>query len=152
MNGFELLARLAGRKNALPAILVTGHGDVAMGVQAMKAGAADFIEKPVRPQQLIAAIDRALRHAATPAERTAWHDAAALRIAGLTQREREVMELVVAGHANKEIAARLRIARRTVENHRAKVMQKMGAASLSELVRLALAAGDRTSWLAADGQ
>jgi two-component system CheB/CheR fusion protein len=152
INGFELLARLAGKKNAFPAILVTGHGDVAMGVQAMKAGAADFIEKPARPEQVIAAIDRALQHAATPAERAIWHDAAALRIAGLTQREREVMELVVAGHANKEIAARLRIARRTVENHRAKVMQKMGAASLSELVRLALAAGDRTSGLAADRQ
>jgi two-component system CheB/CheR fusion protein len=139
MSGFELLARLAAAGNMLPAILLTGHGDVAMAVEAMKAGAEDFIEKPVRPEQLLAAIDRALRHAATPVERSAWRNAAALRIAGLTQREREVMELVVAGHANKEIAARLGISQRTIENHRAAVMKRMGATSLSELVRLALA-------------
>jgi FixJ family two-component response regulator/signal transduction histidine kinase len=140
MSGFELLARLAAAGNPLPAVLITGHGDVTMAVEAMRAGAADFIEKPVRAEQLLAAIAGALRHAAAPADRSSWRAAAALRIAGLTRREREVMGLVVAGHANKEIAARLAVAQRTVETHRAKAMKKMGASSLSDLVRLALAA------------
>ncbi len=137
MSGFELLARLAPADSALPAIVITGHGDVPMAVQAMNAGAEDFIEKPVRPHELLASIDRALRHGASSAERSARRAAAAMRVAGLTRRERDVMDYVVAGHANKEIAARLGIAQRTVETHRANVMKKMGAASLSDLVRLA---------------
>jgi two-component system, chemotaxis family, CheB/CheR fusion protein len=140
ISGFELLARLVAAGNPAPAILITGHGDIAMAVSAMKAGAFDFLEKPVQPQELLLVIDRALRHAAAPSEQAAWQAAAALRVAGLTGREREVMDHVVAGRANKEIAARLRIAQRTIETHRANVMRKMGAASLSELVRLALAA------------
>ena len=90
----------------------------------------DFLEKPVRSEQLLACIDRALRQAARPAERLEWCTAAAMCLAGLTRREHEVMEHVVAGHANKEIAVRLGIAQRTVETHRVKVMKKMGAASL----------------------
>jgi two-component system CheB/CheR fusion protein len=140
ISGLELLARLAAVGNTAPAILITGHGEVALAVAAMRAGAFDFLEKPVRPQELLACIDRALRHITTPAERASWRTAAALRIAGLTAREREVMDLVVAGHANKGIAARLYISQRTVETHRANVMKKMGAASLSDLVRLGLAA------------
>ena len=140
MSGFELLARLAAADNTLPGIVITGHGDVAMAVEAMKAGAFDFIEKPVRPDELLACIDRALRHVASPSERSSMSAAAAMRVAGLTRREREVMDCVVAGHANKEIAARLGIAQRTVETHRANVMKKMGAASLSELVRLVISA------------
>lgn len=140
LSGFELLARLATAGNALPAIMITGHGEIAMAVEAMKAGAVDFVEKPVRSEQLLASIDRALRQAARPAERLEWRTAAAMRVAGLTRREREVMDHVVAGHANKEIAARLGIAQRTVESHRANVMKKMSAASLSDLVRLAIAA------------
>jgi two-component system CheB/CheR fusion protein len=139
VSGFELLARLAATGNALPAIMITGHGDVAMAVEAMKAGAVDFIAKPFRSEQLLACIDRALRQAARPAERLEWRTAAAMRIAGLTRREHDVMEHVVAGHANKEIAARLGIAQRTVETHRANVVKKMGAASLSDSVRLAIA-------------
>jgi two-component system, chemotaxis family, CheB/CheR fusion protein len=138
MSGFELLARLAAADGALPAIVITGHGDVAMAVEAMRAGAFDFIEKPVRPDELRACIDRALRHAASSSERSSMSAAAAMRIAGLTRREREVMDCVVAGHANNEIAARLGIAQRTVETHRATVMKKMGAPSLSELVRLVI--------------
>jgi two-component system CheB/CheR fusion protein len=126
--------------NTAPAILITGHGEVATAVAAMRAGAFDFLEKPVRPQELLACIDRALRHITSPAEQASRRTAAALRIAGLTARERAVMDLVVAGHANKDIAARLNIAQRTVETHRANVMRKMGAASLSDLVRLELAA------------
>jgi two-component system, chemotaxis family, CheB/CheR fusion protein len=141
MSGFELLAQLAAAGDAMPAIVITGYGDVATAVEAMKAGAADFIEKPFRSQQLLACIASALRYAGSPAERSARHHEAVMRIAGLTRREREVMEQVVAGHANKEVAARLGIAQRTVETHRAKVMKKMGAASLSDLVRLAIAGG-----------
>jgi two-component system, chemotaxis family, CheB/CheR fusion protein len=110
--------RLAG--NVLPAVLITGHGDVAMAVEAMRAGAADFIEKPVRGDELLACVERALQHHANSAERSAWRAAAAMRIAGLSRREREVMDLVVAGHADKEIAARIGIAQRTVESQRAR--------------------------------
>jgi two-component system CheB/CheR fusion protein len=136
MNGLEMLAHLAttGGKR-LPTIVITGQGDIAMAVQAMRAGAADFIEKPTDPDLLLRSIRRALRQAANPADRFAWRAAAAMRMAGLTKREREVMNLVVAGLANKEIAFRLRINQRTVEVHRAAVMKKMGARSLADLVR-----------------
>ena len=140
MSGFEALARLAAVGKALPTVVITGYGDIAMAVAAMKAGAVDFIEKPFRSAQLLTAIDRALAPAATPAARSSLQAAAALRLAGLTQRERDVLDLVIAGYLNKEIAARLNIAQRTVETYRARVMEKMGATSLSELVRLALAA------------
>jgi FixJ family two-component response regulator/signal transduction histidine kinase len=140
MNGFELLAQLAAAGSGLPAIVITGQGDITMAVQAMKAGAVDFIEKPSDPDALLASVDRALRQAANPADRSAWRAAAAMRLAGLTRREREVMDLVVAGRANKHMATRLGISQRTVETHRAAVMKKMGASSLSELIRLELAA------------
>jgi two-component system CheB/CheR fusion protein len=151
-SGFELLARLRAAGSALPAIMITGHGDIAMAVEAMKAGAVDFIEKPVRAAELLACIERALRHVLSPSERSSWSNAAAMRIAGLTRREREVMDHVVAGHANKEIAARLGLAQRTVETHRANVMKKMGATSLSDLVRLVIGArgADPPSEFAAD--
>jgi two-component system CheB/CheR fusion protein len=142
MNGLEMLARLSAMDGGkLPAIVITGQGDVAMAVEAMRAGAVDFIEKPVDANALLTSVDRALRQAVTPAERSAAGSAAAMRIAGLTKREREVMRLVVSGVANKEIAARLGINQRTVETHRATLMKKMGASSLSELVRLDIAAG-----------
>jgi two-component system CheB/CheR fusion protein len=140
MNGFELLAQLAAAAYALPAIVITGQGDIAMAVQAMKAGAVDFIEKPTDPAALLICVDRALGQSASPAERSSWRNAIAMRIAGLTKREREVMDLVVAGLANKDISARLGINQRTVETHRAAVMKKMGASSLSELVRLEMSA------------
>jgi two-component system CheB/CheR fusion protein len=144
MNGFELLAQFVAAGNQLPAIVITGQGDIATAVQAIKAGAVDFIEKPFKPDILLACIGRAVQQAATPAEQTQLHSAAALRLAGLTKREREVMALVVDGRANKDIAFRLGISQRTVESHRAAVMKKMGASSLSGLVRLDLAArGER---------
>jgi two-component system, chemotaxis family, CheB/CheR fusion protein len=147
VSGFELLARLQTAGSALPAIVITGHGDISMAVEAMRGGASDFIEKPVRSQELLACIERALRRPASPSERASMSSAAAMRVAGLTRRERDVLDHVVAGHANKEIAARLGIAQRTVETHRANVMKKMGAASLSHLVRLVIAArsGDTPS-------
>lgn len=135
MNGLEMLAQLARMGSRLPAIVITGQGDIAMAVEAMRAGAFDFIEKPVDPASLLASIDRALRQAASPRERSVAQAAAAMRIASLTRREREVMDLVVAGHLNKEIAARLGINQRTVETHRATVMKKTEASSLSDLVR-----------------
>ncbi len=141
MSGFDLLAKLAASKCALPTIVITGQGDVATAVQAMKAGAADFIEKPFRAEELLACIDRALRLSANSEERSIWHVTAVTRLAALTKRQRDILDLVVAGHRNKEIAARLAINQRTVETHRAVVMDKMGAKSLADLVRLVTAAG-----------
>ena len=140
MNGFELLAVLAAAGHALPAIVVTGQGDVSMAVRAMRAGAVDFIEKPTDPDALLGCIDRALRQAVSPEERSSRYTAAAMRMAGLTKRQREVMDFVVAGLANKDIATRLGISRRTVETYRATVMKKVGASSLTELIRFELAA------------
>jgi two-component system, chemotaxis family, CheB/CheR fusion protein len=142
IGGFELLARLAAAGIVLPAIMITGHGDVATAVEAMRAGAVDFVEKPVHAQELLACVERALQLSANLTERSARRTTAAMRIARLSRRERDVMDQVIAGHANKEIAARLGIAQRTVETHRANVMRKMGAASLSDLVRLVIGARD----------
>jgi two-component system CheB/CheR fusion protein len=142
MNGLEMLARLAAADSKMPAIVMTGHGDIAMAVQAMRAGAVDFIEKPVTPEALLAALDRAFRLAVSPAKRSARRAEANMRIASLTKREREVMDLVVAGEANKVMAARLDISQRTVETHRATVMKKLGARSTADLVRLAIATGE----------
>ncbi|MBW6401390.1 response regulator [Roseomonas sp. HJA6] len=140
IGGLELLRKLQAAGHELPAIMITGQGDVRMAVQAMRAGAADFIEKPVSRDELLAGIDRALDQARDSSKRLAWHESAARRIAGLTARQREVMERVLAGHPSKNIAADLGISQRTVENHRAAVMRKTGAASLPALARLALAA------------
>src|SRR5262249_1525953 len=140
MNGLEMLARLAVAGSQLPAIVITGQGDIAMAVQAMRAGAADFIEKPINPEALLASVDRVLNNAAAPAQRSALQAAAAMRIVSLTKREHEVMDLVVGGYLNKEIAARLGINQRTVEVHRAAVMKKTAASSLSELVRMDIVA------------
>jgi two-component system CheB/CheR fusion protein len=142
MNGLEMLARLAAAGSKMPAIVITGRGDIAMAVQAMRAGAVDFIEKPVGAEALLSALDRAFRPAESPAEPSARRVEAIMRMASLTRREREVMGLVVSGQANKVIAARLGISQRTVETHRATVMKKLEARSISDLVRLAIAAGE----------
>ncbi|TAN57284.1 MAG: response regulator [Magnetospirillum sp.] len=134
MGGLELLRRIRSRR-PLPAIVMTGHGDIAMAVDAMKAGARDFIEKPIRCEDLLAAIDR-IQGATSP---SAHHVATATIIAGLTARERQVMELVLAGHPSKRIAHELGISQRTVESHRAAVMKKAGVKSLAALIRVALA-------------
>ena len=119
--------------------MITGQGDVPMAVEAMKAGAADFIEKPIRRDELFASIDRALEQTRDSAKLSVRREAAATRLAGLTARQRQVMELVLAGHPSKNIATDLGISQRTVENHRAAVMKKTGSNSLSALIRLALA-------------
>ena len=136
MSGLELQRELARRGLALPVILVTGHADVPMAVGAMKSGALDFLEKPFGDQQLIDRVQAALRLDAARREERGAAAAVRDRLAGLTPREREVMELVVTGKPNKIIARELGLSTRTVEIHRARVMEKMGAGSLAELVRM----------------
>jgi two-component system CheB/CheR fusion protein len=140
MNGLDLLQRLQNERRLLPAIMITGHGDVPMAVQAMKAGAADFIEKPIGYEELLSSIERALGQAGDTAKLSAWRETAANSLAGLTDRQRQVMDLVLAGHPSKNIAADLGVSQRTVENHRAAVMKKTGSRSIPALIRLALAA------------
>jgi two-component system CheB/CheR fusion protein len=140
MDGLELLQRLRGEQHRLPAIMITGHGDVPMAVRAMKAGAVDFIEKPIGYRELLATVERALEQAGDTAKASAWRENAASSIAGLTARQRQVMDLVLAGHPSKNIAADLGVSQRTVENHRAAVMKKTGSRSIPALIRLALAA------------
>jgi len=139
MSGFALLQRLKDRGSRLPAIMITGNGDVHMAVRAMQAGAVDFIEKPVGGDELLASIDHALEQTRDSAKLSAWREAAAARLAGLTARQRQILDLVLAGHPSKNIAADLGISQRTVENHRNAIMHKTGSKSLPALVRLALA-------------
>jgi two-component system CheB/CheR fusion protein len=145
MGGIALLERLKAGNRSLPAIMLTGHGDIAMAVQAMKSGAADFLEKPVRPDELLASIERAFERTQDSAKLSAWHRAAAARVVALTPRERDVLDLVVQGRPNKVIAHDLGISQRTVENHRAAVMKRTGVATLPDLIRLVMAAQDGSS-------
>jgi two-component system CheB/CheR fusion protein len=140
MTGLELLQQLHDAGHRLPAIMITGNADVPMAVQAMKSGASDFIEKPIGPSELLASVERALDQSRDSSKLFAWRESAANQIAGLTQRQRQVMELVLAGQPSKIIAADLSISQRTVENHRASIMKKTGSKSLPALARLALAA------------
>ena len=145
MGGLALLQRLKGEGSRLASIMITGQGDVPTAVEAMRAGAADFIEKPIRRDELFASIEHALEHIRDSGKLSVRREAAATRLAGLTARQRQIMELVLAGHPSKNIAADLGISQRTVENHRAAVMKKTGSHSLSALIRLALAADPGTA-------
>lgn len=138
MDGLELQRRLRQQKARLPVIVMTGHGDVPLAVEAMKSGAVDFIEKPFEDETLLSAIRSALARQAQASDRDARATAIQQRIAKLSEREREVLDRLVAGKANKVIAFELGISPRTVEVYRANVMTKMQAESLSELVRMAL--------------
>lgn len=140
MGGLDLLRQLRAAGDPLPAIMITGSSDVPMAVQAMKAGAADFIEKPIAAADLLTSIDRALERSRDTLKQLAWQASAAAHIAGLTPRQHEIMDLVLAGHPSKNIAADLGISQRTVENHRASIMKTTGTKSLPALARLALAA------------
>jgi two-component system CheB/CheR fusion protein len=144
MSGLELLRRLSDAGHRLPAIMITGNSDVPMAVQAMKAGASDFIEKPIGRSDLLAIVERALERSRDTAKLSAWREDAANRVARLTPRQRQIMQLVLAGHPSKNIAADLGLSQRTVENHRAAIMEKTGTRSLPALARLALAAGEDT--------
>jgi two-component system, LuxR family, response regulator FixJ len=141
IDGIELLKRLKASRNVFPVVIMTGHGDVPLAVEAMKLGAVDFLEKPFEDERIIGMIDVALREAASNAQGEAMtHDIAA-RIASLSPRERQVMDGLIAGLSNKLIARDYDISPRTIEVYRANVMTKMQAGSLSELVRLAIRAG-----------
>jgi len=139
MDGLALQEQLRERKPDLPVIIMTGHGDVPLAVRAMKAGAIDFIEKPFDDDLLLASVLRAREMGGQNRSQTALAEKAKSRIESLTAREREVLNLLVAGQPNKIIAFDLGISPRTVEIHRANLMEKMQARSLSELVRLAIA-------------
>jgi len=140
MSGFDLLDHLRKAGDLLPAIMITGFGDVAAAVQAMRSGASDFIEKPVRAATLRNAIDRAMEHARDGAKQATWRAVAAASLATLTARQREVMDRVLAGDPSKTIAFDMGISQRTVETHRAEIMRRTGTKSLPALARLALAA------------
>ncbi|PZW46825.1 LuxR family two component transcriptional regulator [Humitalea rosea] len=140
MDGLELQAALARRGDCLQLIFMTGHGDVPLAVRALKAGAIDFLEKPFGEEAILAAVESALSRARQQHDRAGAALLARERLATLTPREREVLEALVAGNPNKTIAFDLGLSPRTVEVHRARVMEKMQARSLSELVRLSLAA------------
>lgn len=140
IDGVELLHRLRQRGRMPPVIVMTGHADVALAVEAMKAGAVDFIEKPFDDDVLLASIRSALARADRARTRDANGDAVRARLAALSERERQVLEGLVAGKANKVIGLDLGISPRTVEIYRANVMSKLQAGSLSELVRMALIA------------
>jgi len=141
MSGLELQAYLAQQQSRLPVIIITGHGDVTMAVKAMKSGAVDFIEKPFHDEDLLSSIRNALDFDEKRRALQSQRAQIAARLAELTPREHQVMEMVTEGRANKEIAASLGVSAKTVEAHRARVMEKMRASSLAELVRMALIAG-----------
>lgn len=138
MSGMDLYARLQARASALPVIFITGHGDVPMAVSALKKGAADFIEKPFNDQDMLRLIESCLKQDRAAAARRAEKASLAQNLESLTQREREVLKLIVAGKLNKQIADELSISIKTVEVHRSRVMEKMGANSVAELVQLVL--------------
>ncbi|MBS1145030.1 MAG: DNA-binding response regulator [Proteobacteria bacterium] len=135
MSGLELHEKLDGLGSQLPVIFVTGHGDVPMAVSALQRGACDFIEKPFHNEDLLSRIRRALELDSQLSARRERDGAISHRLDQLTQREREVMQLVVAGKLNKQIADELNISMKTVEAHRARVMEKMGVRTLAELVK-----------------
>jgi len=136
MDGLELQEELARRGVSMPIIVLTGHGDIPMSVRAMRGGAIDFLTKPVGAATLLASVREALRRDEETRRRAARAQSNHERLAGLTAREREVMELAVQGIPNKEIGRRLGISHRTVEIHRARLMQKTGTQSIGELVHL----------------
>jgi two-component system CheB/CheR fusion protein len=140
MDGVALLRALRAAGHLLPAIMITGNSDVTMAVQAMKAGASDFLEKPVKPADILASIERALQRPHDEEEIIARKAAATRHLAGLTPRQHEIMGLVLQGLPSKNIAADLEISQRTVESHRASIMKKTGSASLPALARLVMAA------------
>jgi two-component system CheB/CheR fusion protein len=140
MSGLEVLRRLHAAGHLLPVIMITGNSDVSMAVQAMKEGAADFIEKPLSRSELLAAVQHALDQIRDSSLLAARRENAGSVVAGLTPRQRQIMDMVLAGSPSKNIAADLGISQRTVENHRAAIMKKTGAKSLPALARLAMAA------------
>ena len=141
LGGLDLIKRVTEMQPSLPIIMITAYGDIAMAVTAMKAGAFDFLQKPVRPNELLDCIKEALNYSGRRPEQSADRKIAAAKIESLTSRQREILDMVLAGSPSKNIAHDLQISQRTVDNHRAAIMHKVGAKSLSALIRVALAAG-----------
>ena len=141
ISGIDLLRRLRELKRGIPVIVITGHGDVALAVEAMKIGAADFLEKPFDDEALLASVRSAINSHGREQQRHNERGEVEGRLATLSKRERDVLDGLVAGLANKQIAFELGISPRTIEIYRANLMTKMQAASLSDLVRMALIAG-----------
>lgn len=140
-TGMELVQELKARGVDLPVVVMTGHGDVPLAVEAMKAGVIDFIEKPFSDERLLSAVKSALERLQSGGDKDQDRASAQVRLEGLSPRERDVLEGVVAGKANKVIAWELEISPRTVEIYRANLMTKTGARNMAELMRIALAAG-----------
>jgi len=141
ISGIDLLRRIKEFDPDMPVIMITGHGDVSLAVEAMKLGAVDFLEKPFDDDQLLAALKATLRQDADVAKRKAQLSEIQEKLSALSNRERQVLDGLVAGSANKTIAFDLGISPRTVEIYRANLMTKMAASSLSDLVRMAMLAG-----------
>lgn len=142
MDGMELQKKLNDKHSILPIIFVTGHGDVPMAVDAMKEGAVDFIQKPYREEALLEKIEAALEQDREQRKSLGEKQEIIRRVKSLTPREREIMDRMIAGQANKVIAIELEISQRTVEIHRSRVMHKMGTHSLAHLVRMVLSVKD----------
>ena len=141
MSGLELQKRLAEKTIDLPVIMITGHADVDMAVEAMKRGAYDFIQKPIRAQPLLECLHHCLEENALRRLRNSRMEEDRARLSLLSARERQVMSLVVAGKSSKQIAWELSIAKKTVEAHRARIMRRTGVRSVTELVALAINSG-----------
>jgi two-component system response regulator FixJ len=146
MDGLELQEQLNARGVRLPVIVMTGQGDIPIAVRAMKAGAVDFLEKPLDDARLLEAVARALEEGRRLSEARASAADAASRLAALTPREREVLDLLVTGLSNKAVGNELGASPRTIEVHRARILEKLQARSLPELVRIVLAAGTADPW------
>ena len=144
LSGLDLIHRLQDERVATPVILITGHGDVDMAVAAIKIGAFDFIEKPFDENRLLASIRNAVEKGRQQITGAAELEKLQAKFNSLSQRQRQVMELAVAGLSSKEIGLRLKISTKTVENHRAWVMERIGARNLAELVRMAMQIQMRT--------
>src|SRR5579872_6677817 len=143
MSGLELQQQLNLRGAVIPVIFITGHGDIPMAVEAMQQGAFDFLQKPFRDQDLIERIHRALAKDKTSRAELSERSRVQERLASLTPREREVFDLVTSGKPNKIMAADLGVSQRTVEIHRARVMEKMGVSSIAQLVRMVMDLGEK---------
>ena len=142
ISGLELQQQLAGKNIDLPVIMISGFGDVPTAVKAMKAGVLDFLEKPFKGQELLDLIHNAVKKHQVDRKKNKNHDKTLKRVNSLTKREKEVMELVVSGMINKDIAKKLEISIKTVEVHRANVMDKMAVTSVTDLVRMSLEVKD----------
>lgn len=140
LSGMELAQRMRDQDSLMPIIFITGHGDVPMAVEAMKMGALDFLQKPFRDQDLLDRIQQALQHDADRREQLTEREQIRQRMSTLTPRERQVLDMILEGKANKVIAIDLELSQRTVEIHRARVMEKMQARSLATLVQMVVQA------------